>query len=131
MALLPFAPLASGIGEGTFVDDARDGAIDLLPHAGKWRIGLAARASLGGFAGLQRSEALRPQLKESSGSREQYPPSAPAAGFDEASLLEPGEDELEKLLGNFLAVRDARDFDRFGRDSASRDRRWPGARIRL
>ena len=35
-----------------------------------------------------------------------------AAGFDKASLLESGEDQLQELLRNFLAARDISDLDR-------------------
>ena len=35
-----------------------------------------------------------------------------AAGFDEASLLEPGEDQFQKLLRDFLAARDVGDLHR-------------------
>ena len=38
-----------------------------------------------------------------------------AAGFDEASLLESGENQLQKFLGDFLAACDIGDLDRLAR----------------
>ena len=65
------------------------------------------------------------------GARQQIAAFGAAARFHEAALLQAGQNQFQKFLGNLLAARDVGDSDRLARALRWPGRRSPAARIRL
>lgn len=101
-----FLPGARELGKGGVVEDGCNGCIHLLPDLVK-RVRGHALGVLGVFDEAQ-DFAHRNFVGRLGQAIAAF---GAAAGFDKASLLEAGEDQLEKLLRNFLAARDIGDLD--------------------
>jgi hypothetical protein len=107
VAGLGFLPGACELGKSSVVEDSRDRRIHLLPDLVKRVRGHALRV-LGVF-----DEAQNFAHRDFVGRLGQAIAAlGAAAGFDEASLLESGEDQFQKLLRDFLAACHVSDLDR-------------------
>src|ERR1019366_8897550 len=111
VVVLFLGPAALQIGEGGSVHDLRHGVVHLVPQIGERRLN---------FAPGTRSALVRP-LHETSdlahrdgigGPRQQVAALRPAPRFHKAALLQPGENQLQKLLRNSLPAGDVGNADR-------------------
>src|SRR5258708_2326571 len=110
VAGLGFLPGARELGKGGVVEDVCDGRIHLLPDLVK-RVRSHALGLLVVF-----NEAENFAHRDFIGRLGQTITAfGAAAGFDKASLLESGEDQLEKLLRDFLAACHISDLDGLAR----------------
>src|ERR1017187_8935627 len=125
--ILFLRPAALQIGEGGSVHDLRHGVVHLLPQTGERRLRFAAGT---------RSALVRP-LHETShlahrdgigGPRQQVAALGAAPRFHKATLLQPGENQLQKFLRNSLAAGDVGNTHRLaGAVRRPIENRLPGA----
>src|SRR5450759_4758608 len=115
MVLAPFGPVADDVGEVGLVENPVDGIVHLPPRAGEWSL-----AATSGSARTGRPRAFHVAQHFSDRDRlrraRQHVSSVDAAsGFDEAALLQRGQNQLQKFLRNFAAPGDLADLHRAAR----------------
>ncbi len=106
-------PLANQLRERGRIQNAVDSMIHAVPEIGKRGIVLSPQPRSFFLAAFDKAQNLADRDRLGA-FREQVPALGSAARFDEATLLQAGQNQLQKLLWNLLSASNFGDFYRLG-----------------